>query len=275
MTMTTKTNRPCSHCGGSGQSDDFACRAPYLEDELSDGETFGIGLFVVNVLAATVLFATTTTTFAAAVTIAAVTVELLVVGLRRHLIAADSQAIPRQHSHTANSLTANSAEWRQVHAPTSDDRGEPSSATTINHPPASTGLADGKRSATSTSSEPFALDIQELERKRRETMDVQGLLAELPLTADAKRGVAAEPAAFNAEALLAKLPEEYASFARSIFQNTKWSRSDFSQQARSHGVMADAALDCINEAAQELLGDLILIDENETIQLNPDVAVSA
>jgi hypothetical protein len=137
--------------------------------------------------------------------------------------------------------------------PVTVNQGEPSKAYAIPRPP-----QPGKA----------GLDFQRLQHVRNETERVSSVLAQVFVEDAPIASVAVESTGSNDQ--FGGLDEAHASLAKQLIAQPLWVRADFEAIARHAGLMADGALEVINEWAFEHF-DEPLFDDGDEIEINATV----
>nr|WP_276556854.1 TerB N-terminal domain-containing protein [Rhodoblastus acidophilus] len=113
------------------------------------------------------------------------------------------------------------------------------------------------------------LDHDRLRRVRQETERVSSVLAEVFIE-EAPMAAPSAPAESKSESDFEGLDEAHAAFVLTLIAQPVWTRHDFEDAAGRAGLMADGALEVINEWAFDQY-DEALLDEGEKIEINPSI----
>lgn len=109
----------------------------------------------------------------------------------------------------------------------------------------------------------FTLDVEAIAAKLDETAAVAALLGDV--FADDEAGLAVAPAQ-KAEAV-AGLDSLHSAFLRALVERPAWDRNEIEELAGRIGVLPDGAIDLVNDAALEKVGD-VLCEGEDTIQID-------
>ena len=112
----------------------------------------------------------------------------------------------------------------------------------------------------------FTLDMEAIAAKLDETAAVAALLSDVFTDDEAEPAVVPSP---KAEAV-AGLDPLHSAFLRALVERSAWDRNEIEELAARIGVLPDGALDLVNDAALEKVGDP-LCEGEETIQINHEV----
>lgn len=284
MSMTTSNYRKeqptlgepvrCSHCLGTGKAWDDSNEIPFIDSDMDDGELVCIAVAVADIGVALGVWFFVGWQEALVVSTCVLLVEigaLIALYLRR----SKNNPILVRHQEV-QPLAATADAMKAVSLNREEAEGFVGVAyVTPPIMPASSPNTDRAVAADTSESASLVMDWAAIEQKRRDTVEVRELLAQTatPTTTNPKSPANAF-ATPNLEKLFSELPDQYIAFAKELSQRSNWPQNEYASLARSHGVMPGAALERINEAAQVALGDLLLLEENETILLNPDLFAS-
>ena len=112
----------------------------------------------------------------------------------------------------------------------------------------------------------FTLDMEAIAAKLDETAAVAALLGDV-FAEETEAAVAPPP---KAEEAVAGLDTLHSVFLRALVERTAWDRSEIEELAGRIGVLPEGAIDLVNDAALEKVGD-VLCEGEETIQIDHQV----
>lgn len=112
----------------------------------------------------------------------------------------------------------------------------------------------------------FTLDMEAIAAKLDETAAVAALLGDVFADEEEEPALAPPP---KAEAV-AGLDPLHSAFLRALVEHSAWDRNEIEELAARIGVLPDGALDLVNDAALEKLGDP-LCEGEESIQIDHEV----
>jgi uncharacterized tellurite resistance protein B-like protein len=112
----------------------------------------------------------------------------------------------------------------------------------------------------------FTLDMEAIAAKLDETAAVAALLGDVFADDEAEPAVASPP---KGEAV-AGLDPLHSAFLRALVERSTWDRNEMEELAARIGVLPDGAIDLVNDAALEKVGDP-LCEGEETIQIDRQV----
>ena len=116
----------------------------------------------------------------------------------------------------------------------------------------------------------LALDMAVIERKLRETREVQAVLAGI-FSSEEEETPALPRSAPATVATVAGLDTEHSALLRRITQQPQWSREQFDALCANLGLLPDGAMESLNEAAFERVGDPLL-EGDDPVDVNTTVA---
>ena len=109
-----------------------------------------------------------------------------------------------------------------------------------------------------------------IERKLRETREVQAVLAGI-FSSEEEEALAPPKSAPDKEATVAGLDAEHSALLRSLAQQPQWPRDEFDAFCVNLGLLPDGAIESLNEAAFERVGEPLL-EGDDPVDVNPTVA---
>lgn len=123
----------------------------------------------------------------------------------------------------------------------------------------------------------FKLDLTLIEKKLQQTHEVQSMLQsiftediELVDTPVAQK--VDEAPMLSVEAVVFQgFDAKYSALLRELFTQSSWFRHQFEKLCQKYAFMPEGALEHINDTCFELYDDSLLEDDDDTIQLNPDL----
>lgn len=125
----------------------------------------------------------------------------------------------------------------------------------------------------SPSVQPFRLDPERLEKVRQDAAAASKLLSALFADTSEQASPASPPAVHvdPARALLPQLDDDHFQFLTGVLNADAWNRERLEQAASQLGLMLDGALEVINDAAFELTGGPLVVDDGD-LEVDPEAA---
>ena len=275
-TAASSIGQPCRHCGAARIAAPRQSGPPFVEAELEDGETLAVALVVANAIVGVLSFVWMPQPEAIGSVVGLIVVQLIAAFVLRrrssHTTSYAVQSSPLPAVDTGRSRpTPIIGSVVPLESPSPS---EPSASRGISSTPPRKPIAEPREAVTLQSMVtagvmPASLDVMQLERRRRETVEAQELLASWA-QATPSSSTQSNPATLSAliESICDKLDEDYRPFARQILSRATWTKDEFTALARSCYVMASDGLDRINSAALEQTGEPWLIETENQITVN-------